>query len=63
MNETANSSGSGSGDFLPPLAVGATALHENMISFVQAGFTRPEALQIVLTLLTETIRANGGGGG
>lgn len=60
MSETANDGG---GDFMPPLAVGATALHENMISFVAAGFTRGEALQIVLTLLTETIRANGGGGG
>jgi hypothetical protein len=44
-------------NLLPPLTAGSVALHENMISFVAAGFTRPEALQIVLTLLTETIRA------
>jgi hypothetical protein len=50
-------------DPMSPLMVGATALHENFTSFIAAGFTRKEALQIVLTLLTETIRANRGGGG
>lgn len=49
------------GDPLSPLMVGATALHENFTSFVVAGFTSEQAMQIVLTLLTETIRANGGG--
>jgi hypothetical protein len=52
---------------LPPLMTGAVALHENMIAYVEAGFTRSEALQIVLTMLTEAIRQSererGGGGG
>lgn len=51
------------GDPLSPLMVGATALHENFMSFLQAGFTRDEALKIVLTLLTETIRKERGGSG
>lgn len=41
---------------LPPLAAGAAALHENMISFVGAGFTRQEALQIVIALLLEAMK-------
>jgi hypothetical protein len=41
---------------LPPLTAGAAALHENMISFVEAGFTRQESLQIVIALLIEAVR-------
>ena len=35
-------------------ADGAAATHEMFISYVLAGFTRPEALQIVIALLTNT---------
>lgn len=46
---------------LLPLQAGAVAFHENMIAFVDAGFTRAEAMQIVLTMLTESIRLSGRG--
>lgn len=45
-------------DILPPLLVGAVALHENLMSFIQAGFTREESLQIVMMMLRESIRQN-----
>lgn len=41
---------------LPPLMAGAAALHENMMSFVEAGFTRPEALQIVIAMVIEAVK-------
>ena len=47
-------------EFLSPLMTGATALHENMLAFVAAGFTRDEALRITLTILTEMIRKQNG---
>jgi hypothetical protein len=50
-------------DPLSPLMVGATALHENLMSMVEAGFTRKEGMRIVLTMLTEAIRAANGAGG
>ena len=50
-----------SGDPLSPLMVGATALHENLMSMVEAGFTREEGMRIVLTMLSEAIRAKGAG--
>lgn len=52
----------GGGDPLSPLMVGATALHENLMSMVEAGFTREEGMRIVLTMLTEAIRAANGSG-
>lgn len=48
------------GEFLSPLMTGATALHENMLSFVAAGFTRDEAMRITLTILVEMIRKQNG---
>lgn len=53
---------------MTPLLMGAAALHENMLAYVQAGFTRDEALKIVIAMLTEAMRrgngeAGGGGGG
>ncbi len=58
-----NPTGSESEDPLSPLMTGATALHENMMSLISAGFTREEALRIIMTMLTEAIRASNGGGG
>lgn len=49
-------------DFLSPLMTGATALHENMLSFVAAGFTREESMRITLTILVEMIRKQNGNG-
>lgn len=48
---------------LTPLAAAAAGLHENMMAYVKAGFTREEALRIVIALLTETMRRAGGEGG
>lgn len=45
-------------DALTPLEQGAVALHENFSAHVRAGFTRPEALEIVLTVMTEAMRLN-----
>ena len=41
---------------LPRLMAGAAALHENMMSFVEVGFTREEALQIVIAMLLEAVK-------
>ena len=54
---------SDSSDPLSPLMMGATALHENLMSMVQPGFTREEGMRIVLTMLTEAIRASHRAGG
>ena len=43
---------------LLPLVAGAAELHENMMAFVEVGFTRAESLEIVLTMLRETIKQN-----
>jgi hypothetical protein len=53
----------GTGDPLSPLMIGATALHENLVSMVEAGFTRDEGMRIVLTMLTEAIQAANRAGG
>lgn len=45
-------------DALTPLQQSAAALHENFMAHVMAGFTRAEALEIVLTILTESMRLN-----
>jgi hypothetical protein len=55
--------GGGGGDPMSPLMVGATALHENLVSMVEAGFTREEGMRIVLTMLTEAIQASHRSGG
>ena len=47
-------------DIITPLAAGATALHENMAVLVSAGFTRDEAVKIVIAMLTEAIRNENG---
>lgn len=41
------------------MAIGAIATHEMFISYVNAGFTRAEALQITIALITnaQTIAA------
>lgn len=41
---------------LAPMIASAAALHETMTAYVQVGFTRPEALQIVIAMLMEAIR-------
>ncbi len=43
-------------DDLTPLAEGATTAHELFISYVNAGFTRAEALQIILAIMINGIR-------
>ncbi len=43
---------------LTPTGQGAAALHELFMSYVTAGFTRPEALDIVIAQLVETMRWN-----
>lgn len=41
-----------------PLEVSAYSFHENFIAHVRAGFTRAEALEIVLTIVLESMRLN-----
>lgn len=41
---------------LTALAEGMVALHEFMTSAIQAGFTKEQALEMVLTVLRETMR-------
>ena len=38
----------------------AAALHEQFMSYVNAGFTRPEALHLIAAILTAHIRAANG---
>jgi hypothetical protein len=59
----AESAGAGAGEFIPALQTGAIALHENMMSFIAAGFTREESLRIVMMMLAEAIRKGDGTGG
>lgn len=47
---------------LTPLEIAAIALHEGFYAYVQAGFTRQEALQIVLMQMSLTWRTGGGPG-
>jgi hypothetical protein len=37
---------------LTPMAEGATATHELFMAYVHAGFTREEALQLVISMMT-----------
>jgi hypothetical protein len=37
---------------LTPMAEGAAATHELFMAYVQAGFTREEALQLVISMIT-----------
>lgn len=43
-----------------PLFVGAVASHEMYVAYVQAGFTRDEALQLVASVVAATIVAQRG---
>jgi hypothetical protein len=45
--------------FATPLAQSAAAHHELMMTYVQAGFTRAEALQILLTVIAVSLRGDG----
>ena len=45
-------------DPITPLTAGAAQLHELYTSYVQAGFTEPQAMQILCTIL----KAKAGGG-
>lgn len=45
---------------LTDLMVAASAMHELFITFVAAGFTRQEALQIVLAQVTQHGQADSG---
>lgn len=40
---------------------GAASLYENYTAYVQAGFTPPQAMQIVTTILSAVIAAQHGG--
>jgi hypothetical protein len=44
-------------DPMTALAENATMMHELLISYVAAGFTRSEAMQVVLTITAEGMRA------
>lgn len=43
-------------DPLTSLAENATTMHEFMTSYVAAGFTRIEAMQVVCTIISEGMR-------
>jgi hypothetical protein len=45
---------------LTPMAEGATAAHELMVSYVRAGFTRKEAVGMVTAMLVEAVRTGQG---
>jgi len=40
------------------LAVNAAMMHELLVSYIEAGFTRAEAMQVVLAITVEGIRAS-----
>jgi hypothetical protein len=39
-----------------PMAAGATVVHELYRSYVEAGFTEEQAMQIILTMVAEQVR-------
>jgi hypothetical protein len=45
-------------DPLTELAKGAAQIHEMFTAYVDAGFSRPEALQIIIGVLTAAMAAN-----
>jgi len=42
-----------------PAAAAAIGMHETLTAYMDAGFTRGEAMQIVLVVLTEGLRQGG----
>lgn len=48
--------GEGPADPFSALAEGAAQLHELFTAYTNAGFSRPEALQIVIAMVTASIR-------
>ena len=46
-------------DPISELSTGAIQVHELFSAYVNAGFTRPEALDLVLTILSITITQQG----
>ena len=49
-------------DPISVLATGAIQVHELFDAYVQAGFTRPEALQLIITILAISISGTQGTG-
>lgn len=47
---------------LGSMAISAIALHEMFLSYIAAGFTSDQALQLVCVLLNASIIVNGPGG-
>lgn len=52
----------GPADPFGQFAEAATGLHELFQSYVEAGFKRTEAFELVRTMLAESVRARHGGG-
>lgn len=49
-------------DALSPLKQAAVAMHEIMLSYVEAGFTREEAFDIIKSINVEMFKSAGNGG-
>lgn len=46
------------GGFITPMGEGTSSTHELYLSYVEAGFTQDQAMQIILVITAEGVRAH-----